>query len=149
MPWNPLIDHFKTYQSSLRTGSFLFFQNNLARKVLIEFGNPSKTRFNGRSSVINIISIKAKSHFQSKSISRPETYRLNSLRSAGAKNRIPYFFRIPVLVFKINFYTACAGITRCANQYISNGSEFTFHKSVILQIQNIHVCQSLQDPGSV
>ena len=139
MTGNSFINHFKTHELSFNTVRFLFFKYFFRWKVFREFGDPAKARFEWRCGIINIISIQAKTHFQSQCIPGTKANWFYSLCFTGFKNGIPYFIGIIIFIFKINFYTAGTGITSCTDQYIFHTGKLSFNKRVVLQVQDIHI----------
>src|SRR5574343_1358928 len=139
MTGNALFDHFKTHEFSVHTGGFLHRQHIFRGKIFGEFGDPSQAGFERTGGIINIISIETIAHFQAEGIAGTETDRLDAFACTSYENGVPNFIGVIVLVFEIDLYSTCSGITGGTHQYILHTGEYAFGKSVIFQIQDIHI----------
>ncbi|MPN15193.1 hypothetical protein SDC9_162522 [bioreactor metagenome] len=71
--------------------------------TLYKLGNPTQSRFNRRSRIINVIAVQTEAHLQTKRIAGTQSHGLDSKLLPRFKNSIPY--SICMLGIEIEFKT--------------------------------------------
>src|SRR5690606_39011829 len=86
------------------------------------------TSFQRRSSIVYIVSVKTKTHFEAKCIAGSQTNWFNAEVFSGFHYFVPDLFHF--VVFTINFKTTASRITGCADDYVFNSRKISNFKMI-------------------
>ena len=98
MPWNAAVIEFKTDKSpSDPLSNLATIEGSVNKFAFFCFRNPTQTRFNRRSRVVNVIPIQAVAHFEAQSVARAKSNGLNIEVNAFGKKSIPQLQRMVIM----------------------------------------------------